>query len=178
MTMKKLPEIKLPGHPEAFAIETGGCRLFVNVPETDSVFVIDRSKAEVVSRWQLTKAKVNYTMAFDEAHSRLFVGCRNPASVVVLDSNTGREVATFPIGGETDCIFHDGDHQRIYATGAEGTLDVVEQVDADHYRVLAKLLTAPLARTCLFVPKLDRLFVAVPRQKGHDAELRVYQARH
>jgi len=52
------------------------------------------------------------------------------------------------------------------------------QVDPDHYRVVAKLLTAPLARTCLFVPELDRLFVAVPRQKDHDAELRVYQARH
>jgi len=177
-TMEKLPEIKLPGHPEAFAIETGGSHLFVNVPKTDSVFVIDSSKAEVVGQWQLTKAKVNYTMAFDEAHSRLFVGCRNPASVVVLDSNTGREVAIFPIGGETDCIFYDGEHQRIYATGAEGTLDVVKQVDADHYRVLAKLLTAPLARTCLFVPELDRLLVAVPRQKDHDAELRVYQARH
>jgi DNA-binding beta-propeller fold protein YncE len=177
-TMEKLPEIKLPGHPEAFAIETGGCRLFVNVPKTDSVFVIDRCKTEIVGQWQLTKAKVNYTMAFDEAHSRLFVGCRNPASVVVLDSNTGREVATFPIGGETDCIFYDGEHQRIYATGAEGTLDVVEQMDSDHYRVLAKFLTAPLARTCLFVPELDRLFVALPRQKDHDAELRVYQARH
>jgi hypothetical protein len=96
----------------------------------------------------------------------------------VLDSNTGREVATFSVGGETDAMFYDGAHQRIYATGAEGTLDVVEQVDADHYRVLAKLLTGPLARTCLFVPELDRLFVAVPRQKDHDAELRVYQARH
>ena len=177
-TMRKLPEIKLPSHPEAFAIESGGHRLFVNVPKTDSVFVIDRSKSEVIGRWQLTKAKVNYTMAFDEAHSRLFVGCRNPASVVVLDSKTGGEVTKFPIGGETDCMFYDRAHQRIYATGAEGTLDVVEQVDADHYRVLAKLLTAPLARTCLFVPELDRLFVAVPQQKEHDAELRVYQAHH
>ena len=176
--MKKLLEIKLPGHPEAFAIESGGRRLFVNAPKSDSVFVIDRSKSEVIGRWQLTKANVNYTMAFDEAHSRLFVGCRNPASVVVLDSNTGGEVTAFPIGGETDCMFYDRAHQRIYATGAEGTLDVVEQVDADHYRVLAKLPTAPLARTCLFVPELDRLFVAVPRQKDHDAELRVYQARH
>jgi hypothetical protein len=60
--MEKLPDIKLPGHPEAFAIETGGYRLFVNVPKTGSVFVIDRSKAEVVGRWQLTKAKINYTM--------------------------------------------------------------------------------------------------------------------
>ncbi|MFL6353680.1 MAG: YncE family protein, partial [Bryobacteraceae bacterium] len=58
--MEKLPEIKLPGHPEAFATETRGRRLFVNVAKTDSIFVIDRSKAEVVGRWQLTKAKVNY----------------------------------------------------------------------------------------------------------------------
>jgi DNA-binding beta-propeller fold protein YncE len=174
----KLSEIKLPAHPEALSIETRGHRLFVNVPKADTVFVLDRNKAEVSASWKLTKAKLNYTMALDQARGRLFVGCREPASVVVLDTATGRETATFPVGGETDCMFYDGAHQRIYVTGAEGTLDVVEQVDADHYHVLAKLLTAPLARTCLFVPELDRLYVAVPQQKDHDAELRVYQARH
>jgi DNA-binding beta-propeller fold protein YncE len=174
----KLSEIKLPAHPEALSIETRGRRLFVDVPKADTVFVLDRSKAEVTAKWKLTKAKSNYTMALDDTRGRLFVGCREPASVIVIDITTGREMATFPIGGETDDMFYDGAHQRIYVTGAEGTLDVVEQVNADHYRVLAKLLTAPLARTCLFVPELDRLYVAVPRQKDHDAELRVYQARH
>ncbi|PYJ78969.1 MAG: hypothetical protein DME69_06620 [Verrucomicrobia bacterium] len=177
-TMEKLPEIKLPGHPEAFAIEMGGRRLFVNVPKTDSVLVIDRSKAEVVGRWQLTKAKGNYTMAFDEAHGRLFVGCRNPASVVVLDSNTGLELATFAVGGETDAMFYDERHGRIYVTGAEGRIDVVEQLDSDHYRVLTRTPTGPLARTCLFVPELESLFVPVPEQQEHRAELRIYQARY
>ncbi len=177
-TMEKLPEIKLPGHPEAFAIEMGGRRLFVNVPKTDSVLVIDRSKAEVVGRWQLTKAKGNYTMAFDEAHGRLFVGCRNPASVVVLDSNTGLEVATFAVGGETDAMFYDERHGRIYVTGAEGRIDVVEQLDSDHYRALTRIPTGPLARTCLFVPELESLFVPVPEQQQHRAELRIYQARY
>ena len=177
-TMEKLPEIKLPGHPEAFAIEMGGRRLFVSVPMTDSVLVIDRSKAEVVGRWQLTKAKVNYTMAFDEAHGRLFVGCRNPASVVVLDSNTGLEVAIFAVGGETDAMFYDERHGRIYVTGAEGRIDVVEQLDSDHYRVLTRIPTGPLARTCLFVPQLESLFVPVPEQQEHRAELRIYQARY
>jgi len=177
-TMEKLPEIKLPSHPETFAIEMGGRRLFVNVPKTDSVLVIDRSKAEVVGRWQLTKAKVNYTMAFDAAHGRLFIGCRNPASVVVLDSNTGLEVATFAVGAETDAMFYDGRHGRIYVTGAEGRIDVVEQLDSDHYRVLTRIPTAPLARTCLFVPELESLFVPVPEQQEHRAELRIYQARY
>src|SRR5437016_14460462 len=86
-TMRKLSEIKLPSHPEAFAIESGGRRLFVNVPKTNNVFVIECQKIEIIGRWQLTKAKVNYTMAFDQAHSRLFGGFRNPRRVVRVDSN-------------------------------------------------------------------------------------------
>ncbi|MBI3875660.1 MAG: hypothetical protein HY300_06805 [Verrucomicrobia bacterium] len=175
---KKLSETPLPSHPEAFSLELRGQRVFVNVPKASAVFVLDRRKPEVVATWPLTTAKVNYTMALDEQHGRLFVGCREPAGVTVLDTITGRTTAAFPIGGDTDCLFYDGKHRRIYATGAEGTLDVIEQVDADHYRVLAQLPTAPLARTCLFVPELDRLFVAVPQQKDRDAEVRIYQPRY
>ncbi len=140
--------------------------------------VIDRTKAEVLARWQLTKAKVNYTIALDEADARLFVGCRDPASVVVVDTTTGREVSRSPIGGETDAMFYDARHRRIYVTGGDGTLDVIQQMDSDHYRVLTRITTAPLARTCLFVPELDRLFVPVPQQQHRPAELRIYQARY
>jgi DNA-binding beta-propeller fold protein YncE len=177
-TRSKLPGIKLPGHPEAMAIEPHGHRLFVNVPKVDTVFVLDRRTAEVTAAWKLTKSKTNYTMALDEGHHRLFVGCRQPPNVVVLDTTTGHEIATFPIGGETDCMFYDAAHQRIYVAGADGALDVVQQLDADQYRVLQELPTAPLARTCLFVPELDRIFVAVPQQKDRDAELRVYRPRY
>jgi len=177
-TASKLADIRLPAHPEALAIERNGQRLFVNVPKSNTVFVLDRSTGRIIATWKLTKAKRNYTMALDENHGRLFVGCREPARVLVLESKTGRETSTFPIGGETDGMFYDSTHQRIYITGAEGTLDVVEQTDTDHYRALTRLPTAPLARTCLFVPELDQLLVAVPQQKDRDAELRVYQAHH
>ena len=160
------------------AIEPRGHRLFVNVPKVDTVFVLDRRTAKVTAEWKLTKSKTNYTMALDEGHHRLFAGCRQPPNVVVLDATRGDEIATFPIGGGTDCMFYDGAHQRIYVTGGDGTLDVVQQLDADQYRVLQELPTAPLARTCLFVPELDRIFVAVPQQKDHDAELRVYRPRY
>ena len=175
---KTLGEALLPSHPEAFSIERHSRRMFVIVPKANAVFVLDRSKPEVIGKWPLTSAKVNYTMALDEQHSRLFVGCREPASIVVIDTKTAKATTTFPIGDETDCIFYDGAHRRLYVTGAKGTLDVIEQVDADHYRALARIKTAALARTCLFVPELDRLFVAVPEQKDHEAELRIYEPRY
>lgn len=177
-TKTTLPEIKLPAHPEAMAIEPNGHRLFVNVPKVNTVFVLDRSTAKVATEWKLTKAKSNYTMAFDEGHHRLFVGCRQPASVIVFDTTNGKEIGTFPIGDETDDMFYDATHERIYVTGADGTLDAVQQLDADHYRVIQQLPTASLARTCLFVSELDRIFVAVPQQKDHHAELRVYQPHY
>jgi hypothetical protein len=175
---KKVAELPLPAHPEAFSIETQSQRMFVNVPKANTVFVLGRRQPEVIAIWPLVSAKINYTMALDEQHGRLFVGCREPASIVVLDTATGQAVTTFPIGNETDCIFYDAAHRRIYVTGAEGTLDVIEQMDADHYRPLAQIKTALLARTCLFVPELDKLFVAVPQQPNHEAEVRIYQPRY
>jgi hypothetical protein len=174
----QLGEVKLPAHPEAFCLEPRSERIFVNVPKVSTVFVLDRRKSEVIATWPLKAAKTNYTMALDDKSGRLFVGCREPASMVVLDTATGQAVTTLPIGGDTDCIFYDEAHRRIYVTGAKGTLDVIEQVDANHYRSLDRLKTAPLARTCLYVPESDRLFVAVPQHRNHDAELRVYQACH
>ncbi|MEO6784636.1 MAG: hypothetical protein ABI318_00780 [Chthoniobacteraceae bacterium] len=174
----KLGEAALPAHPEAFSIEKHGTRIFVNVPKADAVFVLDRRTPKVIGSWPISASKENYTMALDEQYGRLFVGCRKPALVAVLDTATGRTVTTFRIGGDTDCIFYDGAHRRVYITGAGGTLDVIEQGDGDHYRRLTQMKTAPLARTCLYVQEWDKLFIAVPNQPGRDAEVRVYQACH
>ena len=87
---KRVGSIKLTAHPEAFELEKHGRRIFVNVPNAGQVAVIDRDKGEVISTWKPDGASANFPMALDEANHRLFIACRNPAKLVVLNTDSGR----------------------------------------------------------------------------------------
>jgi DNA-binding beta-propeller fold protein YncE len=176
--LEVVTEIKVPGQAESFQLEKDRPRLYLNVPSAQAVVVIDTDEDKVTARYPLTLAGANYPMALDEAHRRIFVGCRKPASIVVLDSNSGKEVAKVTIPGDTDDVFFDAKRRRLYASCGEGYLAVVRQVDADHYQLLEKIPTAKVARTCLFDPGAGRLYLVVPRQEGQKGpEVHVYEAR-
>jgi YVTN family beta-propeller protein len=171
---KRLGDIPVGGHPESFQLETSGHRIFVNVPSASKIAVIDRSTSAVVATWPVTTARANYPMALDEAHHRLFVGCRSPAAMLVYDTTSGRLVTSVSIVGDTDDLFYDPTKQRIYVAGGDGAITVIAQQDADHYQVADKVPTAAGARTALFVPAMRRLFLAVPHRGAQPAEVRVY----
>jgi DNA-binding beta-propeller fold protein YncE len=172
---KEIGSIKLSAHPEAFELEKNGRRIFVNVPNSRHVAVIDRDKGEVVARWQTDLAFGNFPMALDEANHRLFVGCRLPSKLVVLDTESGKVIAKIDISGDSDDLFYDSKRHRIYAICGAGKIDIIEQADANTYKALAKIDTADGARTGLFVPERDSLFVAVPHRGSQQAEIRRYQ---
>ena len=167
--------IPLKGHPESFQIEQDGNYLFANVPDAQHIAVIDRQLRTVVETWPLNDFRANFPMALDEGDHRVFVGCRNPARLVVLDAKDGKSVADLPLSGDTDDLFYDGARRRIYAACGEGFIDVFEQRDVDDYKLLEKIPTAPGARTCLFSLELNQLYLAVPRLGERPAEIRVYQ---
>jgi YVTN family beta-propeller protein len=171
---KPLGDVKLAGHPESFQLETGGPRIFVNIPSAGQIAVIDREKQSVIATWRVTQARSNYPMALDETSHRLFVGCRRPARLLVFDTSTSKFVTSVDIVGDTDDLFYDSAKHRIYVSGGEGFITVLEQEDPDHYRSIQKLSTAAGARTSLFVQELDKLFLAVPHRGNQRAELRVF----
>jgi DNA-binding beta-propeller fold protein YncE len=172
-TGAKVGDIKLAGHPESFRLETGGARLFVNVPEAGHIAVVDREKGNVLETWPLKEARSNFPMSLDEANHRLFVGCRSPAKMLVYDFS-GRMVAGVPISRDTDDLFYDSSRKLVYVSCGGGTIDVVRQMDADHYEAVTKVKTAPGARTSLFIPELKLLCLAVPHRGSQPAEIRVY----
>jgi hypothetical protein len=174
---KRVGSIKLAAHPEAFELEKGGHRIFVNVPNANQVAVIDRDKGEVISTWKPDGASANFPMAFDEANHRLFIGCRTPAKLVVLNTDSGATVTTLDISSDADDVFYDAKRHRLYAICGEGYVDIIEQTDSDHYKRAVKVPTASGARTGLFVPERDDLFIAVPRRGSQAAEIRRYQVR-
>ena len=172
---KSIGSIKLSAHPEAFELEKQGHRIFVNVPNARHVAVIDRDKGEVIATWRTDLAFGNFPIALDETNHRLFVGCRLPSKLVVLDTESGKVIAKIDISGDSDDLFYDSKRHRIYAICGAGKIDIIEQADANTYKALAKIDTADGARTGLFVPERDSLFVAVPHRGSQQAEIRRYQ---
>jgi len=174
---KKLADIALRAHPESFRLEESGQRIFVNLPNANHVVaVVDRSKHSVIATWQL-EAQANFPMALDEADGRLLVVTRRPPRLVVLDIESGKQVASYPAVGDADDLFYDSAHKRVYISGGEGFIDVFNQRGPDDYQPAAKTPTASGARTSLWVPELNRLYLAVPHRGNQKAEVRVYEVQ-
>jgi len=171
----RVGNVQLPGHPESFQLERQGSRIFVNIPSAKQIVVIDRKRATIVAQWPMEEFQSNFPLALDETSHRLLVGCRKPARLVVLDTDTGRVISSLACAGDTDDVFYDGGLHRVYVSCGEGSVSVFQQADADHYRLLATVPTAPGARTSLFVPSSRRLFVAVPHRSKQQAEIREYK---
>jgi DNA-binding beta-propeller fold protein YncE len=172
---KQVGFIKLSAHPEAFELEKQGKRIFVNVPNARQVAVVDRDKGKVVATWKTGWAFGNFPMALDEANHRLFIGCRLPSKLIVLNTDSGEVVTKIDISGDSDDLFYDSKRHRVYAICGAGKIDIIEQADANTYKPLAKIDTANGARTGLLVPERDTLFVAVPHGGSQQAEIRCYQ---
>jgi DNA-binding beta-propeller fold protein YncE len=171
---RQVGQIRLAAHPESFQLERSGPRIYVNVPGAGQVAVVDRVRRAVVATWPLGGSGANFPMALDEAGHRLFVGCRRPARMVVFDTTSGKQVANAQIAGDTDDLFYDPARKQLYAACGEGFLSVLRQKDADHYEPLARIATAPGARTGFFSPDRGRFYLAVPHRGGQGAEIRVY----
>ncbi len=105
-------------------------------------------------------------MALDEPHHRLFIGCRIPAKMQVIETDTGKTVAAVEIPGTTDDLFFDAARGRIYVLGGEGYVDVYTQKDADHYERMARVAVPVGSRTGLYVPDMNELlrFCVAKRQ--------------
>jgi DNA-binding beta-propeller fold protein YncE len=173
--MSLAADAKLSGHPESFQLEAKGDRIFVNVPESKKIEVVDRKKNEVIAKWQLKSAHSNFPMTLDEENHRLLIGCRGPAKNLIFDTETGNEVGAFKCAGDVDDIFVDAGSKRLYVIGGEGKLDVFSQADANTYKLEAEVKTSTGARTGLFVPELKLILVAVPHRNNDNAELRSYK---
>jgi glutamine cyclotransferase len=171
----KVGEIPLEAHAESFQLEAKGPRIFVNVPKAGHIAVVDREKRAVIAKWKLSAA-ANYPMALDEAGHRLFVGCRQPAKLLVFDTESGKELAAVECSGDTDDVFYDAPSKRVFVSCGAGFLDVFDASEVVPRRT-GKVATAAGARTCLYVADQGRIYLAVPRRGGQQAEVRVYQTK-
>jgi DNA-binding beta-propeller fold protein YncE len=158
---KLVGNITMPGqNNDAMAIDSASNRLYANNGGTSSIVVVDLGTRKVITSWPLPESKGLNGLAFDKANHRVFSATRNPAKLWILDTDTGKIVATFPCTSYNDHLIFDAKRKRIYITGTE-TASVYEQRDADHYEHIAEVPTGYRAKTSLFVPELNRLYVAL-----------------
>lgn len=165
--------IQINGHPESFQLESEGSRLFANLPGASELVVADRRSAAVVAHWKTGACQANYPMALDEPLGRLFIGCRRPASLGLINTSTGKLLGSTPVVGDTDDLFYDAARRRVYVIGGEGFIDVVQR-EGDALRRIAHLLTRDGARTGTWAADQGRLYLAVPARRGQPAEIRVF----
>ena len=156
-------------------MEENGSRIFANMPTLRQVAVMDREKLTLMAAWTLEGVEGNTPIALDESRHRLFVGARHPAQLLVLDTATGKTVAKLDTNGDADDLFYDPANQRIYISCGEGFIDVIEQQDADHYKLLERVPTVAGARTSTLSVPLNGFYVGVPRRGDQPAELRTYR---
>jgi len=177
-TFEQKPDIELPGPAEGFQLAKGGTRIFLCSPSPNEVLVIDTEENKVLKRYPVKKAAGAHPMGVDEKNHRLFVGCRKKPMIVILNSETGKEITSVDIPEDIDDLYFDAKRKLIYASCGEGYLAVIRQVDADTYKEVGRIKTAKDARTSFFDPKKGRLYLGVPRQKGKKGpEIWVYQVR-
>lgn len=151
---------KLAAHPEGFQLGPDAGRAFVNVPDARQVAVVDLAAGKQVASWPVPGGlRANFPMALDGTGTVLATVFRSPARLVLLDARTGTMTASLDTCGDPDDVFFDAKRRRLYVSCGDGEVDVVQQ-DAAGHRPLARVPTRSGARTSLFVPELDRLFVA------------------
>ena len=178
-TFKHVGDITLPGnHSEAMVIDRAGKKMYVNLTAVSTVGVVDLESGKLTGQWPIADAKVQNSMALDEPNHRLFIATRMPPKFIVLDTENGKVVASMPCAPINDDMWFDVARKRIYVTGSD-TMSVIAQRDADHYEQIAEVPTGFRAKTSLYVPSLNRLYVAVSGKGKADAKLalQIYQVQ-
>lgn len=173
-TRTKVGDIPLKAHPESFQIDETGARVFVNEPDARLIEVVDLVKAEVSGAFPTEANRSNFPMAIDREGHRLLVVFRSPVRLLVMSTTDGSVLASLDTCGDADDVFVDAQRRRVYVSCGAGLVDVFEERTGS-YQQIDKIGTAPGARTSLFVPEMDRLFVAVRAAGGEPAAIWVFR---
>ena len=177
-TDKHLGDVKVEAHPSELLLDRSGKTLFVFVSVASKVQVVDTRKRDVVSTWPLSSQR-NGDGALDEKKHRLFIGTRTPPQMIVMDTQTGKEVANLPTVEGMDGVYFDPRLKRIYISGGRdydvGYVFAYQQKDSDHYETVGKIPTKSGAGTSFWCPELNRYYVAAPAHDGEEAAILVFE---
>jgi DNA-binding beta-propeller fold protein YncE len=153
--------IAVDAKPE-FAVSDGAGHIYVNLEDKNSLAAIDTKQALVTATWAIPDCEEPSGLALDKEHHRLFSVCGN-RHMAVLDAQSGKSVASVPIGAGVDGVFFDTVRQLAFVTGGDGTLTVVHEDTPDRYTVRETVATQTGARTVSADTKRNRIYTATAK---------------
>ena len=155
---KVVSTIELGGSPEFAVADSKAGRLYCNLEDKNEVVAIDTGKHVVLARWSLAPGQEPTGIAFDAAHHRLFAACNNKM-MVMLNTETGKVVATVPIGSGTDGCAFDEKTLLAFASCGEGVTTIAKEETPEKLTVVQTLKTEPRARTMELDPRTHRIYL-------------------
>jgi DNA-binding beta-propeller fold protein YncE len=156
----KIADIKVKAHPEGFQLNEAAGQAWVNLPGAGLIEVVDLASGAAIGTLPTNGYSGNYPMALDRPAQRVLVVFRRPAHLLVTAIARTTVLADLDTCGDADDLFVDPKRRRVYVICGTGVVDVFEDKD-DRYQRAGRFPTSPGAWTGLFVPELDRLYVAV-----------------
>ncbi len=151
--------VALEGKPE-FAAADGVGHVYVNIEDQSKVFDIDARKLTVEHRWSLAPCEEPSGMAIDGAHRRIFSGCHNKM-MAVMDADTGKVMATPPIGSGIDATAFDPGTGLVFNSCGDGTLSVIHEDSPDQYTVVENAKTQTGARTMALDAQTHHVYLSI-----------------
>ena len=151
----------LPGKPEFAAVDPKANRVYCNLEDKNAVAVIDTVSHQVVSTWPIAPGEEASGMALDVAHHRLFLGCGGNQLMVMMDSASGKVLASVPIGAGVDATAFDPETQLAFSSNGEGNVTIAHEDAPDQLTVVQTLATQRGARTMALDPKTHKIYLAV-----------------
>jgi DNA-binding beta-propeller fold protein YncE len=149
--------IDLGGGPES-TVADGEGNLWVNLEDKSQLVHLDSKSLTVKDRWTVAPCEEPSSLSFDSAHRRLFLGCRNRVMAVV-DADSGKVVADYPIGEHVDASAFDPATSLVFCSTGDGHISIFHQDSADKYTLVENLSTYPGSKTMGYDPKTHRIFV-------------------
>jgi DNA-binding beta-propeller fold protein YncE len=170
----EVADIKLPSHPEGFQIDKHNNLLYVNLPKTGAIGVVDISKLKLINEWKYNHGP-NFPMALDREGNKLFIGFRNPGKLAIIDTKTGKQLAAVDLTNDSDDLFYDARDHKVYASCGGGAVNIFQiEVDGSSIQIAA-LATRKGARTSLLIPERNLFVVCEPAALRHEADMVVYK---
>lgn len=170
---KRKGDIRIDSQPEGMEVDPSGTRMFLADSVRKSIVVAEIGRSSITRIWPVDTIATMYGLAYDADNKRLFVTCRRPNRMLILDGFSGLKVDERDTVADPAAVFYHPPSKRILVVGS-GEIDVVKQSAADHYEPVARIPTRRLARTAVYIAETGRLVVAAPRIDSQSAALLVY----
>jgi WD40 repeat protein len=174
---KQIGDVKLTGHPEGFQIDKSLSLLYVNVPDSKAIVVIDLKNFKLKENWPTYDLKANFPMAIDTVRHRLFIGYRHPARLIILDGKTGKEISGCDMVTDVDDVYYDYANKEVIVSGGGGYINIFKEDSTGGETQLANIKTQNGARTSLLIPQLNTFVLAVRETGTTKAQLQVYRVK-